>query len=107
MRWLEYGQRLRGRKRGICVERRGRCGPALWEIATVNAAQALGVKAGRLNPGYLADLVALDLSCPALAGWTEESLLDAFIFGAGRDAVAATCVGGSWAVNGGQPTGRR
>ncbi len=37
-----------------------------FEIATVNGAKALGVKAGLVEPGYLADLVILDLKKPCL-----------------------------------------
>ncbi len=96
MRWLEYVQRLATRSRGVCVDESGACARKLWRIATINGARALGIRAGRIEPGYAADLVALDLQAPTLAGWTEDTLLDAFIFGSGCEAIAATCVAGQW-----------
>ena len=96
MRLLEYAQRLVNQTRGVCVDEQGRCAEALFAMATENGARSLGLKAGAIKPGHAADLCVLDLDSPALAGWDEQSLLSSFIFGAGNDAVAATCVGGKW-----------
>jgi formimidoylglutamate deiminase len=96
MRWLEYGQRLRSGGRGVCVDESGNCARALWLSATVNGAKALGVSAGEIHRGAAADLIALDLKSPALAGWTPDTLLDSLVFGCGQEAIAATCVGGKW-----------
>ena len=96
MRWLEYVQRLATERRGVCVDDRGHCARALWQAATVNGARSLGIEAGQLKRGHVADLVALDLTAPTLAGWDEDTLLDSFLFGSGREAIAATCVGGRW-----------
>ena len=68
----------------------------LFEAATVNGARALGIDAGRIAPGCPADFVAIDLGAPSLAGWEPETLLDSLVFGAGDEAIAATCVGGRW-----------
>lgn len=94
MRLLEYAQRLRSGARGVFVDDGGRCGAALWRAATVNGARALGVNAGELRPGAAADFIAIDLAAPTLAGWTPETLLDAFVFGAGGEAIAEVYVGG-------------
>lgn len=96
MRWLEYVQRLITRSRGVCVDESGRVAPYLWRAATVNGARALGIRAGSIEPGHAADLITLDLSAPSLAGWSDETLLDSFIFGGGAEAVGATCVAGRW-----------
>lgn len=96
MRWLEYGQRLSSIQRGICVDDEGSVARKLLEIATLNGARCLGVKAGRIAPRNHADFIAIDLNSPALAGWTDDSLLDAFIFGTGNQAIAEVCVGGKW-----------
>jgi formiminoglutamate deiminase len=96
MRWLEYVQRLSTESRGVLCDGAGHVGRVLFEAATVAGARALGVDAGRLAPGCQADLVAIDLSAPSLAGWEPDTLLDALIFGGGDDAIAATCVGGEW-----------
>lgn len=96
LRWLEYVQRLKRESRGVCVDKIGSAGRALWQFATTDGARSLGLKTGRIEAGYDADFVVLDLSAPALAGWTPDSLLDAFIFGTGNEAIASTCVGGRW-----------
>jgi formiminoglutamate deiminase len=96
MRLLEYGQRLAAQRLGVCRDEEGHVAPALWRAATVNGARALGLQAGRIRTGDLADLVAIDLGAPCLAGWSPETLLASLVFGAGEDAVAGVCVGGRW-----------
>ncbi len=96
MRWLEYGQRLRGERRGALRAGDGAVSRALLDAATSGGAEALGVPAGRITPGAWADLVSVDLSAPALAGADEATLLDALVFGADASAIDAVCVGGDW-----------
>ncbi len=96
MRWLEYAQRLTRQRRGVCVDTRGSCAGKLWETATINGARALGLRAGAIQPGHVADLVVVDIEAESLAGATEQTLLDAFIFGSGREAITDVCVGGKW-----------
>lgn len=96
MRWLEYGQRLATESRGVRRDHAGHVARVLFEAATVNGAQALGVDAGRIAPGCWADFVAIDLGAPSLAGWEPDTLLDSLVFGAGDETIAATCVGGVW-----------
>ena len=98
MRLLEYAQRLKTGSRGVFVDDAGRCGAALWRAATVNGARALGVDAGELRAGAAADFITLDLTAPALAGWTPETLLDSFVFGAGSEVIAEVYVGGQLAL---------
>lgn len=94
MRWLEYGQRLRGESRGMLRDEDGRVAPVLLEAATVNGARALRLETGSLDPGLWADLALVDLTHPSLSGSDEETLLEALIFGADDGAIAGTCVGG-------------
>lgn len=96
LRWLEYGQRLVRRERGVCVDANGSVAPRLLDYATRNGAAALGVPAGVIEPGRHADFVSIDLSHPALAGAQPETLVDALIFGCGADAISEVCVGGTW-----------
>ena len=96
LRWLEYVQRLRREHRGVCVDDAGRVANALWRIATLNGARSLGLRTGKIEPGYLADFIAVDLATPSLAGWNAETLLAGFILGTGNEAVVGTCVGGRW-----------
>ncbi|RMH21689.1 MAG: formimidoylglutamate deiminase [Acidobacteria bacterium] len=94
MRWLEYVQRLAGERRGVCCDGDGRVDRALLACATRHGARALGLRAGRIAPGCWADLVAVDLDHPSLAGWDRDTLLAAFILGGRDDAVAEVFVGG-------------
>jgi formimidoylglutamate deiminase len=96
MRWLEYGQRLKHERRGVLAGPDGGVAGPLLSMATVSGALALGVEAGAIEAGRWADLVALDLDAPELAGCDADSLLDAWIFGAGNRVITATCVGGLW-----------
>jgi formimidoylglutamate deiminase len=97
MRWMEYAQRLGSESRGVLrTGRDGEIGRTVLRAATEGGARALGLPIGRIAAGCWADFVAVDLSAPALAGWTAESLLDALLFGAGNEALAATAVGGEW-----------
>jgi len=96
LRWLEYVQRLRHETRGVCMDAAGSVARSLWNMATDDGAQSLGLRTGRIEPGYLGDFLVLDLTAPSLAGWTPETLLDSFIFGSGAEAVADVCIGGHW-----------
>jgi formimidoylglutamate deiminase len=101
MRWLEYGQRLRHERRGVLADEEGLAGRALLASATRAGARALGLQAGAIAPGCWADFTALDLDAPELRECDEDALLDAWVFGAGDRAIAATCVGGLWRQTGG------
>ena len=77
MRALEGHQRLRSGRRvvhGGGAGERHEAAPALLAAGTENGARALGIEAGRIEPGRWADLVAVDLGHPALAGWGPETL---------------------------------
>lgn len=96
MRWLEYVQRLSTETRGALRDEAGAVSRGLLRAATLGGAEALGIDAGRIAPGAWADFAAIDLTAPSLAGWEPETLLDALVFGAGNQTIAATCVGGEW-----------
>lgn len=98
MRWLEYVQRLATESRGVLRDAAGQVARSLLRAATAGGADALGLEAGRIEPGRWADLTAIDLEARTLAGWEPGTLLDALVFGAGEEAVAATCVGGEWNI---------
>lgn len=94
LRWIEYVQRLVRRERGALRDEDGLVAPRLMAMGTVNGATSLGLAAGRIAPGLLADLVAVDLAHPTLEGWTRDSLADALIFGAGNSVIREVWVGG-------------
>jgi len=94
MRWLEYGQRVRTETRGALRDATGAVAPVLLKAATLGGARSLGIEAGEIRPGAWADLVEIDLACPALDGWEPETLLPSLIFGGGNAEIAGTWVGG-------------
>lgn len=99
MRWLEYAHRLASEARGVFQDESGSVARTLFGAATTGGARSLGLAAGEIRPGAWADLVAVDLSSPQLAGWTPETLLESLLFGAGEEAILATCVGGRWTTH--------
>ncbi len=96
MRWLEYGQRLRGELRGALMDPQGGVAATTLEAATGGGAASLGIGSGRIAPGEWADFAAVDLTVPSLSGVSPAGLLDAIVFGAGNGAIAGTFVGGKW-----------
>jgi formimidoylglutamate deiminase len=96
MRWLEYAQRLARERRGVLAASDGALARPLLDAATRGGARALGIDAGEIRAGAWADLVAVDLEAAELAGWTDDTLLEALVLGVGDGVVAATCVGGRW-----------
>lgn len=96
LRWLEFVQRLQAERRGICVDQQGRVAERLLRIGTRGGAAALGLNAGAIEPGRDADLIAIDLDHPPLAGATTETLLGSLLLGASGAAVREVCVGGRW-----------
>ena len=82
MRWCEYGQRLRDGRRGACTDGSGRVDGPLMDMATIGGANSLGLSAGVLAPGALADLVKVDLGHASLEGVDAEGLAAALITGA-------------------------
>ncbi len=94
MRWLEYVQRLSRESRGILRDAQGDMAPALFDSATVQGSHALGIDAGRIATGAVADFFTVDLAAPQLVGWTADTLLTTFVAGADASVVDEVWVGG-------------
>ena len=87
LRLLEYGQRLGHRGRNIFPQAAGAgAGPALFDGAVRGGAQAVGVPGG-VRVGGAVDLVSLSSDHPSLAGKSRDTILDSWIFAAGRTAL--------------------
>jgi formiminoglutamate deiminase len=113
LRTLEYGQRLRHRRRNCLGAPGASTGRAVYEAARLGGVQALRRRAERdqtprdqappqapsiasggdargltpssgLAAGQTADIVVLDENNPALAGRSDDAALDAWIFAAGQ-----------------------
>ena len=83
--------------------RRGHHSPEALLAAMTGAGMAsLGWDAGRLEPGRLADFVALDLGSIRLAGWRKEDLLRQVVYAATAADVTDVVVGGRQLVRRGR-----
>jgi len=102
LRTLEYGQRLRDRRRNRLAQLGGSVGGGLFRSALAGGAAALGQPMGVIRPGMRGDLVALDADHPALIGKTGDTLLDAWLFAAGPSPVTRTIVAGATLVSNGR-----
>lgn len=110
MRLLEYHERLRRLRRVVLAGGGGRDGvegrlenaPPLLEVGTAGGARSLRLEAGRIETGLLADLIAVDLSHPTLAGHTPETLAAHLVFSAPTAVVSDVWVGGVRRVEGGR-----
>jgi len=98
MRLVEYHERLRRLRRVVLAvpgeDGRLEVASLLLELAAENGARALRIDAGRLAPGALADIVAIDLEHPALAGWSDDSLAALLALCAPAAVVSDVWVGG-------------
>jgi formimidoylglutamate deiminase len=98
MRLLEYHERLRRLRRVVLTraEPAGRIevAPLLLEIGTAGGARSLRLDTGRIEAGALADVIAVDLAHPTLAGWTPHSLAAMLALCAPSDAVTDVWVHG-------------
>jgi len=99
LRWLEYMQRLKHRKRTIVhKDNLPSVGASLYESALSGGAQALGQNISALEIGHRADLIVLDEEHPSLYGRMRDHILDAFIFAGNNNPVKDVMVAGKWVV---------
>jgi formimidoylglutamate deiminase len=89
LRQVEYSQRLAQRARNIMAGQAltASTGRALFEAALKGGSQALGVARAGLTIGAFADIVTLDAAHVALASRSGDTVLDSWIFAAGRSLV--------------------
>jgi formimidoylglutamate deiminase len=103
LRWLEYQQRLRKRRRGVLAAKtESHVGTRLWRDAAQNGARAVGQPVGRIAVGCRADWLVLDARHPSMAGTSADAALDRLVFAGGDKAIRDVMVGGEWVVKGGR-----
>jgi formimidoylglutamate deiminase len=102
LRMLEYSQRLRDLSRNVMVVQEGSVGEALYKGAALGGAQALGRNTGHIAPGCLADVVAIDLSHPALCALRTDQILDGLVFASSDTVVTDLWSAGRHQVRGGR-----
>ena len=64
------------------------------DIATINGAKILGIKAGRIEKGFSADIIALDLYAVNINPIREDNLISAIVYAATGSNVEFTIVNG-------------
>jgi formimidoylglutamate deiminase len=101
LRWLEYQQRLRKRRRGVLADRgESHVGTRLWRDAARCGAAAIGQPAGAIELGARADWLVLDHTHPSMAGAAADTALDHLLFAGGDAAIRDVMVAGRWVIKG-------
>jgi formimidoylglutamate deiminase len=99
LRWLEYQQRLRKKRRGVLASAaEPHVGTRLWRDAARHGAHAIGQPAGTIEVGRRADWLVLDAAHPSLVGAAEHTALDHLLFAGGDAAIRDVMVAGSWVI---------
>jgi formimidoylglutamate deiminase len=101
LRWLEYQQRLRKKRRGVlAAASESHVGTRLWRDAAQHGAQAIGQPVGSIEVGRRADWLVLDGAHPAMVGAAPASALDHLLFAGGDAAIRDCMVAGHWVIKG-------
>jgi formimidoylglutamate deiminase len=99
LRWLEYQQRLRKKRRGVlATPAEPHVGTRLWRDAAQHGSQAIGQPAGAIEVGRRADWLVLDAAHPSLAGAAADTALDHLLFAGAEAAVRDVAVAGRWVI---------
>lgn len=105
-RELEYHLRLQKLERAVLSHDEdystSSLAARLFECATVNGAQSIGLRTGVLETGHPADFFTIDLDDPSIAGAGEDDLLAAIVFGLSKTAIRDVVVGGKQIVTDGR-----
>ncbi|HHB1424506.1 TPA: formimidoylglutamate deiminase [Serratia odorifera] len=103
LRWFEYGQRLRDRRRNrLTTAQQPAVADVLYQQALQGGAQACGVALGQLTVGYRADWLVLDGNDPYLAAAPDASILNRWLFAGGKEQIRDVFVGGRQVIDQGQ-----
>jgi formimidoylglutamate deiminase len=99
LRWLEYQQRLRKKRRGVlATAAEPHVGTRLWRDAAQHGSQAIGQPTGAIKVGRRADWLVLDAAHPSLAGAAADTALDHLLFAGGEAAIRDVAVAGRWVI---------
>ena len=103
LRLLEYGQRLRDRRRNVTATSAVSTGRRLLDLAVSGGARALGHSGENgLCAGARADIVVLDADAPVFAGQGCDTFLESWIFSGNVPVVTDVFVGGKQVVRDGR-----
>jgi formimidoylglutamate deiminase len=99
LRWLEYQQRLRKKRRGVlATQTDSHVGTRLWRDAAQYGAQAIGQPTGALEVGRRADWLVLDAAHPSMVGAAPDTALDHLVFAGADAAIRHVMVAGRWVI---------
>lgn len=99
LRWLEYGQRLRDRRRNrITLPHQPSVGDLLWQQAAQGGAQACAIATGELAVGKRADWLVLDNEA-FLGSVNSASLLNRWLFGGTQRQIRDVFVAGNQVIS--------
>jgi formimidoylglutamate deiminase len=99
LRWLEYQQRLRKRRRGVlATPAEPHVGTRLWRDAAQHGSRAIGQPAGAIEVGRRADWLVLDAAHPSMVGAAPDSAVDHLLFAGGEAAIRDVMVAGRWVI---------
>ncbi|HEV3239461.1 MAG TPA: formimidoylglutamate deiminase [Casimicrobiaceae bacterium] len=98
LRLVETVQRLTLQQRNVLARDGESNGLTLYQTALAGGARALARPVGAIAPGLRADLLVLNGDDPALTGHAAQDVLDAAIFGPGRNIVRDVMVAGRWVI---------
>lgn len=102
LRTLEYSQRLRDRGRAILARADASTGRVLYQAGLDGGATAAGRDSGAIRAGLWADLLAVDLNNPVMAGRKGDQMLDSLIFAGDDRLVRDVWSAGRHVVTGGR-----
>ncbi|WP_182056379.1 formimidoylglutamate deiminase [Pantoea sp. ME81] len=99
LRWLEYGQRLRDRRRNrITLPHQPSVGDLLWQQAAQGGAQACAINTGELAVGKRADWLVLENDA-FLGSVSSSSLLNRWLFGGSQSQIRDVFVAGNQVIS--------
>ncbi|KGT93725.1 formimidoylglutamate deiminase [Enterobacter cancerogenus] len=99
LRWLEYGQRLRDRRRNrITLPHQPSVGDLLWQQAAQGGAQACAINTGELAVGKRADWLVLENDA-FLSSVSSASLLNRWLFGGAQSQIRDVFVAGNQVIS--------
>lgn len=103
LRLLEYGQRLRDRRRNRLAAGPGTSiGRTIFDAALKGGAQAAGQTKAGITVGARADFVVLDGVNPYIAAASDNQILDRWLFALGGETVRDVMVAGAWKIRNGR-----
>ncbi|WOS62131.1 formimidoylglutamate deiminase [Sinorhizobium fredii] len=103
LRLLEYGQRLRDRRRNRLASGPGASvGRTVFDAGLAGGAQAAGLGTAGIKAGARADLVVLDGANPYIAAASGNQILDRWLFALGGETVRDVMIAGEWKIRNGR-----